>query len=116
MKKNGTYAKSKIEDDFYVFLCKKFINVERQISIKGWPIDFYIKDINTYVQFDGVYWHGLNRSLDVIAEYKHPRDVQIHKKYLTDREQDKYFNENELKLIRVTDAQFKRKDLPIELT
>jgi len=107
MKCNGTYAKSKPEDRMYELLCKLFgfANVERQVTIHKWPIDFYVKSIDVYVQLDGVYWHGLDRPIEVIAEHKTNRDVQIHKKWSTDREQDQWFSTQGLKLVRITDVQ-----------
>jgi len=106
-KRNGTFRKSRAEDVCYNHLVELFNteNVIRQKLVKNWAIDFYIQNINTYVQLDGVYWHGLNRPIEEILKYKTPRDVQIYKKYLTDREQDCYFNENNLKLVRVTDIE-----------
>jgi hypothetical protein len=59
------------------------------------------------VQLDGVYWHGLDRPIDVIAERRTKRDAQIHKKWLMDREQDRWFVENGMRLIRITDLQFR---------
>lgn len=116
-KRNGSYGKSKPENECYEYLCCRFgkENIERQCPIKNWAIDFYIKSIDIYVQLDGVYWHGLNRPIEIIAEHKTKQDVQIHKKYLDDREQNEFFVKNGLKLIRVTDIQFKNHDLPIEL-
>ncbi len=109
MKQNGTYGKSKPEDDFYEALCIQFgvVDVDRQVTIHKWPIDFYVKSIDTYVQLDGVYWHGLDRPIEVIAEHRTPRDEQIHKKWITDREQDQWFVNHDLKLVRVTDIQLR---------
>lgn len=109
MKREGTYRKSKPENKFYTILCDKFgtDNVERQCFINKWPIDFYVKSIGTYIQLDGVYWHGLDRPIELIAEHKTKRDVQIHKKWLTDREQDKWFITNNLTLVRITEMQLK---------
>lgn len=101
MKQNGLYGKSKPEDRLYELLREQFNNVERQAIVHKWPIDFYVKSIDTYVQFDGVYWHGLDRPIELIAEHKTKRDVVIHKKWLTDREQNQYFKDHNLKLIRI---------------
>ena len=108
MKQNGTYRKSSVEDALYDFLCQKYgaEDIERNRYMNRWPIDFYIKSINTYVQLDGVYWHGLDRPIEVVAEYRTKRDVQIHKKWLTDRRQDEWFAERQLKLVRLTDVDF----------
>ena len=110
MKKNGTYGKSKIEDAFYCTLCKIFTkkDVDRQITLSenNWSIDFYIKSIDTYIQFDGVYWHGLNRPIKEIKESKNPRDEKILKTYYRDIEQNRWCNENNIKLIRITDVEY----------
>jgi hypothetical protein len=107
MQANSTYRKSGPEDRLYDTLCNVYEsdNVVRQVAVPGtkWLIDFYIRSIDTYVQLDGAYWHGLDRPIEVIAEHKTKRDVQIHKKWLTDREQDKWFNRMGKLLIRVID-------------
>jgi hypothetical protein len=37
-----------------------------RLSTQDWPVDFYVKSINTYIQYDSEYWHGLDRSIDVM--------------------------------------------------
>jgi very-short-patch-repair endonuclease len=110
MKLHGSYKKSSTEDMLYVALCNAYgiDEVQRQVPVLGtrWAIDFYVKSIDTYIQLDGVYWHGLDRPIEVIAEHRTKRDVQIHRKWLTDREQDKWFEERGMKLVRITDRQF----------
>ena len=107
-KKLGTYAKSKIEDKFYEVLCMLYgvENVERQVNINNWSIDFLVNK-NLYVQFDGVHWHGLDRDIDSIKNSCRPVDVVIAKTYQRDIEQNKWFAENNLTLIRITDKEFK---------
>lgn len=108
MKLNGTYGKSKVEDELYKVLCDLFgmNNIQRQVIINKWPIDFYVLCVNSYIQLDGVYWHGLDRPIETIAEHKTKRDAQIHRKWITDREQDRWFSEKDLMLVRITDVQF----------
>lgn len=108
MRDNGTYFTSKPEDKMYAYLTEKYGEVERQVPVNGWPIDFYVKSVDTYVQFDGEYWHGLDRSLDEIRQFKTPRDKTILRKYEIDREQERWFVENNMKLVRITDKQFSR--------
>lgn len=107
MKRNGTYRTSKPEDLLFILLCENFgaENVERNVPISGtrWSIDFHIKHIDVYIQLDGIYWHGLDRPIEIIAEHKNKRDVVIHKKWLTDRQQDAWFREKNLTLLRVTE-------------
>lgn len=107
-KRLGTYAKSKIEDRFYECLCMLFgvENVERQVMINDWSVDFLVnKEI--YVQFDGIHWHGLDRDIDLIRSSCKPVDAVIAKTYQRDTEQNKWFAENKLTLVRITDKQFK---------
>lgn len=109
MKKNKTYRTSRCENELFDYLVSKYgsHNIERNKLVNSkWPIDFYVKSTNTYIQLDGVYWHGLDRSIDDIAKYKTKRDFQIHKKWNTDREQDAWFSSNNEKLFRITDVQF----------
>ena len=79
-------------------------------SIHGQLI-FTLKD----VQFDGEYWHGLNRSLEEILRFKTPRDKTIHCKYQIDRRQDEWFKSTNRRLIRIIDKQFARGEVPNEL-
>jgi len=118
MKRNDSYKISKIEESMFLVLVEYFgeNDVERQCVInQSWPIDFYIKSIDTYVQLDGVYWHGLDRSLDLIKEFKNPRDRSIHNKWFFDRKQDEFFDQHKLKLIRITDIEFKEFGIKILL-
>jgi len=113
MKRNGTYGHSKPEDHLYTLLINHFgaDDVERQVvppeCTKQWMIDFHVKSLDLYIQLDGVYWHGLDRPIDVIAEGLTKRDVQIYHKYLTDRAQDEWFRTRGLKLLRLTDVQLR---------
>jgi very-short-patch-repair endonuclease len=98
---------SKIERQFGELLQEKFQDVKVQIWVNDRCIDFYIPSIDTYMQFDGEYWHGLDRPLEMIAEGKTSRDVQIYKKWQTDREQDAWFKEHGMRLVRITDREFR---------
>lgn len=103
MKKNGTYGKSKAEDGFYDLLCSHFSEVERQYSVNGWPMDFYVPALDLCVQFDGIYWHGLDRPTEEITEFESPRDRVIYEHFLTDSKQNSWFSKNNKNLIRITD-------------
>lgn len=61
-----------------------------------------------YVQFDGIYWYGLDRPLDVIKESGKLRDNFLVKRYYVDRRQHAWFVARNLKLVRVTDLQAKK--------
>lgn len=104
----NSFPSSKSEDRFYNFLCSIFSedDVERQVRVHIWPIDFYIKSIDVYIQFDGVYWHGLDRPLSEIKKFRTETDRIIHKKMLTDVSQNGYFRKRQMKLFRITDRHF----------
>lgn len=107
-KVRGTYGKSRAEDEFFVLLCDVFglENIERCVIVEGYEIDFYISSINVYIQFDGVYWHGLDRPISEIKKFKTKTDVQIYKTYQHDQIQKRVFNELGLALVRITDIDF----------
>ena len=110
-KLNGSYGKSKAEDSFYeTFLLIFFLldDIERQkiIGEMKWAIDFYIKSLNLYIQFDGRYYHGLDRPVELIKECRTKVDVSICQTILRDQSQNLYFANNSLKLLRISDKKF----------
>lgn len=110
-KKNGTYKKSKTEDKFYNFLVSQFLinNVSRQILMFDKIIDFLvvIENKEIFIEFDGIYFHGLDRPIQIIEESLKIRDKYIAKRYWEDRWLDQMMNENNKVLVRVTDKEFK---------
>lgn len=105
-KKNGLYGlrRSKLENQFGNFLRGLFNEVEQSIIVNVGEIDFYVKDIDTYIQFDGVYWHGLDRTPEEIKNSSKIRDKNIYNRYQLDIKQNIWFKENNLKLVRITDV------------
>lgn len=108
-KRNGTYAKqSSLEEDrAHEVLCEMFgaNDVERNVIVNNnWPIDFYIKSKNLFVQYDGAYGHGLDRPLDVIARHATKRDVAIHAQIERDLRQIEWFKLNDMRLVRIKGA------------
>lgn len=60
-KKNGTYKKSKKEDECYELLIKKYDNVIRQYRDENrYPFncDFYIPNEDLFIEFNGYWTHG----------------------------------------------------------
>lgn len=105
---------SKIEKRFRVFLEERYgkENVKvQQLIEKKWCVDFRILSIDTWVSFDGVYWHGLDRPIELIRESSKRHDVAIYNKWSKDRELDEYAIENKMKLVRITDIEFKQDPL-----
>lgn len=106
MEKNPSKWSSKVEDKFCDELAKSFGVIHRQKRVHKWPIDAYIPSIDTYVQLDGVYWHGLDRPIEVIQNSTSSRDQGIYRKTLIDKEQNLWFETHHLKLVRITDVEF----------
>ena len=109
MKKNGSYNFSKLEEKFYDWLVTIFScdDVEHHVCVFGNEVDFYIKSIDTYVQFDGKYWHGLDRPIEVLEASNTERDKSILSTYKRDlRQNEKFLSEN-MRLIRIMEVEFK---------
>jgi len=106
-KSNKKKQVSKVETCFYSILENHFDNVIQQKQIRFWPIDFYIAKYDTYIQIDGIHWHGLDKTEDELkklalssAHYK-----SVLRKSQNDRQQNKWFLKHNIKLVRITDEQ-----------
>ncbi len=81
-------------------------NVQTQVKVTPrWSIDFFISSFNVYIQLDGVYWHGLDRPIEKIEEYRSSKDIRIRKKIDSDIRQNNWFAQENKKLIRFTDIE-----------
>jgi very-short-patch-repair endonuclease len=108
MKKNGSFGRSKTEDSFFDVLSSIFENVERQVVINGWAVDFYVPSIDTFVQFDGIYWHGYDKTVDELQVSNNRRDAVILGTKLRDAKQCMWFKQMGKKLVRLTDKEWKK--------
>ena len=77
-------------------------NVVHHVCIDGFRIDFYVKSIATYVQLDGIYWHGLDKPYEQLVGT--PK-----LKFDRDRLCDAHFAQKRMRLIRITDRDLKEK-------
>lgn len=102
LKRKGRLWASKPEEQLLALLQQRFgpQDVIHHVCIDGFRIDFYINSIKTYVQMDGVYWHGLNVPYD---QLKGTPKI----KYDRDRKCDSHFSNKQLRLIRITDEELK---------
>ena len=59
-KKNNSFHISKPEQEIYEKLCEKFKSVKRQYKCVRYPFccDFYIEDIDLFIEFQGTWTHG----------------------------------------------------------
>lgn len=105
-KRNGTYAKQKSipEDKVYELLCERFgiDDIERHKLMNDlWPVDLYVKSIDTYVQYDGSWHHGVGKTLEEVQDESTPWKKSIHQQMLRDIRQNEWFAENNLRLVRI---------------
>lgn len=98
---------SKVELRCLASLRDLYEEVVHQVPINGWLIDFYVPKINTYVQFDGVYWHGVHMTEEQVDAAITKRERDVARKWHRDREQVVWFRSSGLRLVRITDEQFK---------
>ena len=110
LKKNKINKISKIENQFLLFLKDHFEKIETQKPVNNWLIDFYLPDIETYVQFNGDYWHGINKSYEELINSKNKRDQNIAKTKLRDECKLLYFKDNDLNLVVIKESCFKNKN------
>lgn len=102
LKRKGKLFSSKPEEELKKILENKYgiENVIHHVQVNGFRIDLHVTSIDIYFQLDGEYWHGLN------VEYENLKGTPKIK-FDRDRLCDKYFLENNLKLIRITDKELK---------
>jgi len=103
-KRIGSWILSKPEIDMVKFLRDRYGDVDQQAEVdapvgKRYFIDAYVKSLNTYVQLDGEFWHGLDKPYDQLHE-------NGKKAYDHDRIQDTWFLSLHKTLIRITDKEF----------
>jgi len=98
-RQHGQHKSSYVEDDAFTRLALHF-DVERHVYIDGYHIDMYIPSKDVYIQFDGEYFHGLDRPYEDLNESQRA-------KYDRDRRADEHFKSISKKLVRITDKQFK---------
>lgn len=58
----------------------------------------FIPSINTYVEVDGSYWHGLDKPYEQLG-------VDQRKKFDNDRRLDEHCNQCGIRLVRITDSE-----------
>lgn len=107
---NAKQFTSQGEENINTLLMQHYTNVERHIPIfyrktSFWIIDYKIDDI--YIQYDGLFWHGINKNIDELKQKKvlgnkvaNMQLAAINK----DRYQNKWFNEHDLKLFRIIEG------------
>lgn len=91
---------SKVETRLVEFLRRNFLRVDAQVRSYDQRIDAYIPELDTFVQLDGVFWHGLDENAE--------KDRKVLKKMKRDLLLNGMFAgaKNGAKLFRISDAQW----------
>lgn len=110
MKNNGSYHKSKPEDFVHDALINLYgiTNVDRQVLFaKRYHADFWIKSLNIFLQVDGIYWHGLETTIDLLQKSNSKQSKNIVLTMKNDQEQNAFFtcktNNDNSSLLRISD-------------
>lgn len=89
------FAPSKKECVIARLLQRIYGDVKQQAHVDKWWIDFYLPSIDTYVQYDGAFWHGLDERARQYESVQHRVEI--------DREQNDWFVHHSKRLIRITE-------------
>lgn len=62
--KNGVFKRtsSRGEDAVFKVLVDRFPETQRHVHIHRWDIDFFVPELNRFINYNGTYWHGRNAS------------------------------------------------------
>lgn len=109
LKLKGNSKTSKQEDKLFEVLCNLFgSNVERQVGVKSWEIDFYIPSIFTYINFNGVYWHGRYSSIKELENSPNPQAKKIIETKYRDSKRECFFKNEGINFTVIWEDDFKK--------
>lgn len=101
-RRNGNVRESRAEREFVEFLRDELGAddvVHHPPVVNGCSVDVYVRSSDAFIQFDGVYYHGLDRPYDQLSP-------EIRRKYDRDRALDAHFERIGQRLIRITDLEW----------
>ena len=114
MIENSKRMSSKGEDDICETLKIEFNDVERHPIIfyrKGtnsfWIIDAYVPSLDVYIEYDGIYWHGVGKDTEELKALSEngnkvaKMQLSAHRKK---KFQDSWFRKNNKKLFRINEG------------
>ncbi len=97
--------RSMLENVFYRLLNDVFVDVRKQYRTnQKWPVDFYIRDIDTFIEFDGIFWHG-----KISPQNKIDNDLRyigVKRRIQIDLDENEWFKKNNLNFVRISDRDF----------
>lgn len=111
MKVSGFYKKqaSAGEDTLFNLLVERFPLTQRHVNVGRWNIDFYVPEIDVYVNYNGTYWHGKNFTYEQLLESPNKQAKTILGTKRRDEERETWFQNNNMNLIIVWEDEFMTK-------
>lgn len=91
----GRQMKSLEEDDVIEAIISSGVALLRDVFVNHWYMDGCTSEGHIWIQCDGVYWHALDRDIDVINRSNGAQDRAIMRKYRRDRAQEAWFASTE---------------------
>lgn len=101
MRHNKSWVTSKPEDALYARLCEFFGDVQRQATVNRWSIDFYIPSIDTYINMNGIYWHGRGKTEEELLSSNSKQDKTILSTVKRDKLRESWFRAHKKRLVIV---------------
>jgi hypothetical protein len=112
LKASGFYSKhaSAGEETLFKLLVERFPLTRRHVNVNRWNIDFYVPEIDTYVNYNGTYWHGKNLTDEYLLESPSKQAKTILGTKRRDKEREIWFRENVMNLVVVWEGDFMKTD------
>ncbi len=107
MKRNHSFRNSIPEELLYQYLFSKYPGTRRQEPVERWAIDFYIPEIETFVNVNGTYWHGKDKSDLELMFSPNPRDAVILSTKHRDQKRREWFSTRGLRFIELWENEVK---------
>jgi len=101
MRRNKSWVTSKPEEALYVRLCEIFGDVQRHATVNRWDIDFYIPSIDTYINMNGIYWHGRGKTEEELLSSNSKQDKTILSTVKRDKLRESWFRAHKKRLVIV---------------
>lgn len=99
MRKNKSWITSRPEERLYQVLLETFPDTQRHVSVNRWDIDFHIPSIDVYVNMNGIYWHGKEKTEAQLIESGSKQDKAIARTIRRDVKRKEWFSANNKKFV-----------------
>jgi hypothetical protein len=113
LKRSGFYRShtSTGEERLFILLFERFPLTQRHVNVEKWNIDFFIPEIDCFVNYNGAYWHGKFKSDEDLRVSHTKQSKTILETKRRDREREAWFRTNSRRLIIVWEDDFKRDEI-----